>query len=127
MEFVGIIHRIEDLERTTINSNVYEKRGFVLKYIDSTNKEQLVKFYFKNNQIDVIDDYKIGETVKINFDFRGYDTKSGKFFEEKVATAITTIAENKDKKTKNNLIPSTGQRIPDYTRNYEEFPTKLVY
>jgi len=128
MEFIGILHRIGELENISGSAN-FVKRPFFLKYIDSKNKEQLVKFVFYEPQLDVINNYQINEKVKINFDFRGFDsTKTGKFFEEKVATSISPYQDMADGSKKKNIqIPNTGQIKPDFTRTYEEFPDELVY
>lgn len=128
MEFIGILHRIGDIENLSGSSN-FAKRPFFLKYIDSKNKEQLVKFVFYEPQLDIINNFQISEKVKIEFDFRGFDSpKTGKYFEEKVATSIKQFddPDNKNKPNKTKL-PETGQIRPDFTRSYEEFPDQLVY
>lgn len=128
MEFIGILHRIGELENIN-GPAIYVKRPFYLKYIDSKNKEQLVKFVFYDPQLDVVNNFQLSEKVKINFDFRGFDSsKTGKFFEEKIATSIVSYVdgETKNKKTIS-FIPNTGEVKPDFTRTYEEFPEELVY
>lgn len=128
MEFIGILHRIGEIENIN-GSNTFLKRPFFLKYIDSKNKEQLVKFVFYEPQLDIINNFTINEKIKIEFDFRGFDSsKSGKFFEEKVATSIKSHSspDEKNKSQKSNL-PHTGQIKPDFSRKYEEFPDELVY
>ena len=128
MEFIGILHRIGELENTN-GPAIYVKRPFYLKYIDSKNKEQLVKFVFYDPQLDVVNNFQISEKVKINFDFRGFDSsKTGKFFEEKIATSIVSYVDGETKSKKTiSFIPNTGEVKPDFTRTYEEFPEELVY
>jgi hypothetical protein len=128
MEFIGILHRIGEIENTN-GPAIYAKRPFYLKYIDSKNKEQLVKFVFYDPQLDVINNFQLNEKVKINFDFKGLDSaKTGKFFEEKIALSIISCMdlEGKNKKTAS-FIPSTGEVKPDFTRTYDEFPEELIY
>jgi len=128
MEFIGILHRIGEIENTNVPA-IYTKRPFYLKCIDSKNKEQLVKFVFYDPQLNLVNNFQLNEKVKITFDFRGLDSqKTGKFFEEKVALTITSYMdlENNNKKT-TSFIPNTGENKPDFTRTYDEFPEELVY
>lgn len=127
MEFVGIIHSIGVIENNN-GPSYFAKRPFILRYNDSKNKEQLVKFVFNDPQLNVIDNFQIDDTVKINFDFKGLiSQKTGKFFEEKIATSICLFEKiEKNNNAKVNL-PNIGQPKPDFTRSYEEFPEELIY
>jgi thiamine kinase-like enzyme len=126
MEFVGIIHSIGELENVNGPSS-FTKRPFYVKYNDSKNKEQLVKFVFYEPQLNVINNYQINDRVKINFDFKGLiSQKNGKFFEEKIANSIT-LHEDTNSKKSNNSAPEIGQIKPDFSRSYDEFPEELIY
>lgn len=128
MEFVGILIRIGDLENTN-GPSAYVKRPIFVKYYDSKGKEQLVKFVFQEPNLDLIKNFQINDKIKVIFDFRGFDsTKTGKYFEEKIALSVSPFEESNNRK--NNLkfnLPPNGKVSPDFTRSYEEFPDKLLY
>lgn len=128
MEFIGTLYRIGDLENVNGLIN-FIKRPIFVKYLDSKQKEQLVKFVFQEPNLDIIKNFQINDRVKINFDFRGFDSsKTGKYFEEKIVVSITTFNDSESKKqTKINQLPSNGKVSPDFSRSYEEFPDELSY
>lgn len=128
MELIGVIHSIGDLENTNGPAS-YVKRPFYLKYNDSKNREQLVKFVFYEPQLNVINNFQINDVVKVDFDFKGLiSQKTGKFFEEKIATNINLYEDiNSKKSSTNNNVPQIGQIKPDFSRTYDEFPEELIY
>lgn len=128
MQVIGILQSIGELENTNGPAS-YVKRPFFVKYLDSKNKEQLLKFVFYEPQLNVINNFQVEEKVKIDFDFKGLiSQKTGKFFEEKVAIGISPYSEPGDKKNKNiTNIPLTGKIRPDFSRSYDEFPEELIY
>lgn len=127
MEFVGILFQIGEVEN--IDGPVsFTKRPFFLKYFDSKNKEQIVKFVLYEPNLNIVNNFDIDQKLKIDYDFKGLiSSKTGKFFEEKIANNISLVKETNSNKNKFKGIPDTNRIKPDYTKNYENFPEELVY
>lgn len=127
MEFVGILFQIGEIE--SIEGPVsFTKRPFFLKYFDSKNKEQIVKFVLYDPNLNIVNNFEIDQKIKVNYDFKGLiSAKTGKFFEEKIANNISLIKEINSSNNKFKGIPNTNKLKPDFTKNYDSFPEELVY
>ena len=73
-EVVGTILAIMDTQQIT---DTFKKREFALEILDG-NYAQTVKFQTVQDKTDVIDEYNIGQNVKVFFNLRGreYTRKS---------------------------------------------------
>ncbi len=73
----------------------FKKREFVVK----TDEEspEIMKFEFINNQVDVLDDFKLNEVVTIAFVIKGNEYQ-GKFYNNLRAIAIASKVEGRVEK-----------------------------
>lgn len=55
---------------TETKSDKFQARDFAIEYM-SGNYPQLIKFQLNNDKCDLVDIYKIGDTIKVSFDLRG--------------------------------------------------------
>lgn len=127
MEFTGVLYQIGDIESLKVGDVVYEKRAVFVKYLDSFNKEQLVKFYLLPPRLEILEGFQVGEKIIIQFDFNGFinKKKNNNYFGQTIIISVKHC--DQSKKTRINTIPHTGYIGPDFSRTYEEFPSELVY
>jgi single-strand DNA-binding protein len=55
---------------TETKSDKFQTRDFAIEYMIG-NYPQLIKFQLNNDKCDLVDSYKIGDTIKVSFDLRG--------------------------------------------------------
>lgn len=70
-EIIGLLH--EKFETQQINEN-FRKREFVLEHTVSRNEKKIVdfiKFQLTGDRCDLINDIKLGNTLKIFFNIKG--------------------------------------------------------
>ncbi len=67
-ELTGVIHTISDTQEV---SPSFSKREFVLKEQSSPQYEQYIPLEFTQDKCSLLDNYKAGQTVKVNFNYRG--------------------------------------------------------
>jgi hypothetical protein len=74
-EVIGTVHQIMD---TTQISDTFKKREFVLEIADG-NYPQHVKFQVVQDKTALLDNFKIGQAVKVLFNLKGrpYQRKDG--------------------------------------------------
>lgn len=127
MEFIGILYEIGNIETNKVGDIVYEKRAVYIKYLDSFNKEQIVKFYLLPPRLEIIEGFQIGEKVLVQFDFTGFvnKKKNNNYFGQTIIISIKHS--DQTKKQKISKIPFSGYIGPDLTRTFEEFPSELIY
>lgn len=68
MEVTGIIKMIADTQRV---SEKFQKREFVLTTDSTTTYPQQVSFQLTQDKVELINNYKIGDEIKIQFNLRG--------------------------------------------------------
>lgn len=127
MEFIGVLYQIGDIESLKVGDIVYEKRPIFLKYLDSFNKEQLVKFYLLPPRLELFEGFQAGEKVILQFDFTGFinKKKNNNYFGQTII--ISAKHYDQSKKIKTSKIPLTGYIGPDFSRTFQEFPSELIY
>lgn len=74
-EIEGVMHRIFDTEQKTAS---FQAREFVIEVPDG-NYPQMVKFQVLQDRVALLDQYQVGEKVKVSFDLRGREWQ-GKYF-----------------------------------------------
>jgi single-strand DNA-binding protein len=74
-EAEGVMHRIFDTEQKSAS---FQVREFVLEIPDG-NYPQMAKFQLAQDKVNLVDNYAIGEKVKVSFDLRGREWQ-GKYF-----------------------------------------------
>lgn len=75
IEATGTIHHIGE----TVNvSDKFTKREIVLVLADNPKYPQHVSFEVTKDKCGQLDDYQVGETVKVEFDLRGREWRSPK-------------------------------------------------
>ncbi|KAA0208267.1 MAG: DUF3127 domain-containing protein [Ignavibacteriaceae bacterium] len=69
MEITGRIHLIYD---TQTIKDTFRKREFILNYIsDNPDYPQYLKFEFIQDNCSMLDNFSVGDEVKVSFDLRG--------------------------------------------------------
>lgn len=75
LSITGTIHKIFDRESV---SEKFTKRNFVVNMPDG-NYPQMINFQLSQDRCDLIDNWKVGDDVKVNFNLRGREWQE-KFF-----------------------------------------------
>ena len=68
MNLKGTIKEIFDTQHV---SDRFSKREFVVEYIDNPQYPQYVKFEMTQDKCDLLDQYKVGDEVDVQFNVRG--------------------------------------------------------
>jgi hypothetical protein len=84
----GTIHKIFNTEQVT---DKFKKRLFVLS-IESGPYTEYAPFEFAQDRVDMLDNYKEGDSVTVHFDIKGREWK-GKFFCNLRAWKIEKVTE----------------------------------
>lgn len=71
----GKVHKVFDTEQ---KSATFQAREFVIEVADG-QYPQMVKFQLVQDKCDLVNDYKEGEAVSVDFDLRGREW-NGKYF-----------------------------------------------
>jgi hypothetical protein len=74
-ETSGRIHALSDTKQVTER---FRKREFVIELGDSPRFPQFVQFELTGDRCEQLDDYKVGEEVRVEFSLRGREWKSPK-------------------------------------------------
>lgn len=82
----GTIHRIDD----EITRGNFTSREFRLK-VEDGRYTQIVKFELHKERGDVLDNFREGEQVDVEFDVRGRELPDGKCFNSLVAWKVVRI------------------------------------
>ena len=102
MDIEGSVKVVFDTQ--TFNSG-FQKREFVI-----TTKEQYpqdIKFELIKDRIDIIDAYKLGETIKVHFNLRGNEY-NGKYFVNLQAWRIENVSS-----TPPEMAPTSDAGFPE--------------
>ena len=75
MEIGGRIYKIEETKQITER---FRKREFVLALEENSEYPQYVIFQFTGNRVDKLNDFKVGDEVKVDFSLRGREWTSPK-------------------------------------------------
>lgn len=77
MEIQGKIFEIGAVQQV---SEKFSKRDVVIEYAENPEYKEYVKFELTGDKVDIIDPYKVGDTVGVHFNLRGrpYTDKVGK-------------------------------------------------
>ncbi|MFP6663129.1 MAG: DUF3127 domain-containing protein [Deltaproteobacteria bacterium] len=75
MEIGGRIYKIEETKQITER---FRKREFVLVLEENSEYPQYVQFQLTGNRVDKINDFKVGDEVKVDFSLRGREWTSPK-------------------------------------------------
>ncbi len=135
LEIIGTIYTIGEIEGVDTK---FTTRAFVIKYLNLQGKEYPVKFYLNFQNVSLIDNFRIGQKVKVVFELYGNEyvnknTGETNIFEKKIALAITDKIEDKTKKGSNSakntgfVINSNKYQGPNLSRSFDDFPSELVY
>jgi hypothetical protein len=73
MQTTGKIYAIHDAQQVTER---FRKREFVIELADNPRYPQLVLFQLTGNRCEEIDDYQVGDNVRVEFSLRGREWKS---------------------------------------------------
>ncbi|WP_017733078.1 DUF3127 domain-containing protein [Nafulsella turpanensis] len=68
MNLKGTIKEIFDTQQI---SDRFSKREFVVEYVDNPQYPQYVKFEMTQDKCDLLDQYKVGDEVDVQFNVRG--------------------------------------------------------
>lgn len=68
MNLKGTIKEIFDTQHV---SDRFSKREFVIEYIDNPQYPQYIKFEMTQDKCDLLDQYKVGDEVDVQFNVRG--------------------------------------------------------
>jgi Domain of unknown function (DUF3127) len=74
-ETSGRIHALSDTKQVTER---FRKREFVVQIGDNSRFPQFVQFELTGDRCEQLDDYKVGEEVRVEFSLRGREWKSPK-------------------------------------------------
>ena len=74
-ETSGRLHVVSDTRQVTER---FRKREFVVELADNPRFPQFVQFELTGDRCDQLDDYKVGEEVRVEFSLRGREWKSPK-------------------------------------------------
>jgi uncharacterized protein DUF3127 len=74
-ETSGRLHVVSDTKQVTER---FRKREFVVELADNPRFPQFVQFELTGDRCDQLDDYKVGEDVRVEFSLRGREWKSPK-------------------------------------------------
>lgn len=115
--FINIeIYKIFDKQQIT---DRFSKREFVGKYKYNSQYPEYVKFELQQNNCGIIDNFKTGYFVTVDFDIRGREWKNKQgetsYFNTLVVTAIYENSLSKDKP-----VPDPIVEIPEEPK--EELP-----
>ena len=72
-EISGKLHAIFDTAQV---SERFTKREFVLELADNPKYPQLVQFQLTGDRCSVLDDFRVGDQVRVTFNLRGREWKS---------------------------------------------------
>jgi hypothetical protein len=75
METTGRIHALFDAQQVTER---FRKREFVLELSDNPRYPQFVLFQLTGDRCESLDDYAVGDEVRVEFSLRGREWKSPK-------------------------------------------------
>jgi hypothetical protein len=75
MEIGGRIYKIEETKQITER---FRKREFVLVLEENSEYPQYVQFQLTGNRVDKLNDFKVGDEVKVDFSLRGREWTSPK-------------------------------------------------
>lgn len=77
MEIQGKIFEIGAVQHV---SEKFSKRDIVIEYAENPSYPEYVKFELTGDKVDIIDPYKVGDTVVVHFNLRGraFTGKDGK-------------------------------------------------
>lgn len=75
IEATGKIHRIGETQQV---SERFSKRELVLEMADNPKYVQHVAFEFTNDKCSELDDYSVGDSVRVEFSLRGREWRSPK-------------------------------------------------
>lgn len=91
---------IEMIGETQVVSDKFKKREFVLTTDADTDYPQSVSFQVTQDKCDLLDDYKSGDLIDVEFNLRGrkWVNKEGgvKYFNTLEAWKIKSLNDNKD-------------------------------
>lgn len=68
MQVQGKIHHIADVQNVT---DTFKKRSFVLEVAENPTYPEFPQFEFQSDKVSILDGYKVGENVEIEFNLRG--------------------------------------------------------
>ncbi len=68
MNIKGKLHEIFDTQQI---KESFKKREFIVEYIDNPTYPQYIKFELHQDNTGILDLFKVGDEVDINFDLRG--------------------------------------------------------
>ncbi len=90
LSLTGKLHKVFDKQQVT---DSFSKREFVIETAESY--PQLVKFELTQDKCDLLNKFKVGETIKVLFNVRGREWNE-KFFTNLNAWRIEEIANSHD-------------------------------
>ena len=94
MEMVAKIHRIDKIEQNGYN---FKNRFFYTTHIDNTGRKQYLKFKLSQGNVGLVEGFKPGDEIKINFNLEGNEVTNEKdnpkIFDRKEVYNIQGITE----------------------------------
>lgn len=75
IEISGKLHAINQVQQVTER---FRKREFVLELSDNSRYPQFVQFQLTGDRCERIDDFEVGDEVRVEFSLRGREWKSPK-------------------------------------------------
>ena len=68
MEITGVIHSIGEVQQV---SATFRKREFVIKFEENPLYPQHIQFQLVQDRVELLDPYKVGDTISVTFNLRG--------------------------------------------------------
>lgn len=100
----GKIEKIFDTEQ---KSGSFQAREFVIEVADG-QYPQMVKFQLVQDKCTLVDDYREGDSVEVEFDLRGREW-NGKYFTNLQAWRISKAGESDGDRTQTNTQPEVSR------------------
>lgn len=73
MEAKGTIHFVGATKQV---SDKFKNREFVLMVVENPQYPEFIKFEFKQDKVALLDKFKVGQTVAVEFNLRGREWKN---------------------------------------------------
>lgn len=103
MEVIG---QLKMVESTQVVSEKFKKRNFVLATDLTTPYPQFISFQVNQDKCAILDNYKIGDEIKVQFNLRGREynnpTKGMQYFNTLEAWRIEKVGESSNTINNNN-------------------------
>jgi len=93
MKITGQLFEVSKSVKVTAN---FQKREFILEYARKPKYPEWIKFELVQDQCGLVDDFRVGQTVEVDFDLRGrkWTDQQGatRYFNSLRAWQITAVA-----------------------------------